>query len=67
MTSLTHEGAVDKALLQEKDRVTGIATEDRRKAREGHIDLPTGKPPLLDAWERGELISFAKKVRHERS
>ena len=67
MTSLTHDGAVDKALLKEKDRVTSIATEDRRSARQGTIDLPTGKPPLLDAWERGELISFEKKVEHSQT
>lgn len=62
MTSLTRPQEVNSALMEEKDRVTGISSEERRKEREGKVDIPKSKPALLDAWERGELISFERRV-----
>jgi hypothetical protein len=60
MVSLTNGDVVDKSLLSELQKVTGVDMEERRKAREGKIECHE-KPKEVDAWERGEKIDFVVK------
>jgi hypothetical protein len=43
MMALTGDGQADKKLIAEKDRITGIKTDERRALREG-IPMPTVSP-----------------------
>jgi len=57
MVSLTNDDVVDKTLLPELERRTGVKMEERKKAREGTVFCHE-KPKEVDAWERGEKIDF---------
>ena len=72
MVSLTQPQQVNSDRLAEQERQTGIKVEDRRKQREGKVEIKMDKPAEVDAIERGDRIVVesrlvkASEVRQER-
>ena len=62
MVSLTQRQQVDEDKLAEQERQTGIKVEERRKQREGKIEIADDKPAEVDAIERGERIVVEARV-----
>jgi len=62
MVSLTSDAAVDRRLLEQKDAVTGVSTEERRRQREGNVEVKEHTPHIGDACERGYRIEFVPRV-----
>ena len=62
MVSLTQTQQVDKQRLAEAESQTGVSTEERRKQREGAIEITEVRPPEVDVIERGDRILVEARI-----
>ena len=62
MVSLTQPQQVNRGALAEQERQTGIKTGDRKKQREGKLELTKERPAEVDAIERGDRIEVDWRI-----
>jgi hypothetical protein len=57
MMGFTHDGQIDPAMIETRDRRMGVRTADKRKQRED-IQAPEVLPSA-NAWEHGDVVQIA--------